>query len=97
MSKKAYWQTRLAPKGIELYERVAGQKGEWFEKIMAAEAAVLEPTGIRPFRLAEATINQEGAIRTYMAQLGKEDLRGMHMWLKAREITYYDLLRKVSP
>lgn len=69
----------------------------WIQTVLSREHVDAEREGIQAFRLGEATIAQDAAIRSYMWQEGKADLRGMHMWLKAREMTYYDILRKVSP
>lgn len=52
---------------------------------------------LEPFTLKNSTQSQEQAIRDLARQAGFKDLRGFHNWMKAADITYYDLIKVASP
>lgn len=48
---------------------------------------------LQPYTIGGATEAQEAAIREMAAELGFENLRGFHMYMKSRDLDYYDIIR----
>ena len=88
-------QTRFKP--LSIYERFREEHGSWYDRVIKAEERTLGKGNVKAFSVRTATVDQREAIRTYMEQQDIEDFAGFSTWLKWNEMTYYDILKIVSP
>lgn len=95
MSDKQTIQKRLA--SISPQQRYLEQHGDWYRNVLHKEAQDIRKEGIRAFNISQATEKQKTAIEQYLSLHDKKLGRGVTTWMKWSELTYYDILRAMSP
>lgn len=82
-------QTRLSA-----WDRFLENSGDWYQEKIELQERLEGQNILQPFKLTQATANQEAAIRSYARQEGFNNLRGFSTWLRNNDKTYYDVLKE---
>ncbi len=70
---------------------------DWHVKLFEQEEEELKHARMEPYRLEGMTEAQEEALRSLAYQSGFANLRGFANWMRAADLTYYDLIKVASP